>query len=478
MRAHRDISNRERLRRCELARARGAAAAGARGTTASPPAATAAHATADLTSEAQGEHGVVLARQTGGERALPTAGSRVVLSQTRLCNHVLVLGATGSGKTETLMRLAWTVAHSTTAPVFYIDGKGDTDAAERFVGLMGDAGRATRVFPNEPLDGWRGEPHEIRARLLEIVDYATDGPAAWYRDVAKAVIGLACNDPAGPPRGSEQLLDRLDLEALMAAHGDVRALKGLRPGLIDQVRLRYEAVLGETRGALDGDWGWEDTQAAYLLLDSLRLPEESKGLARFLFEDYAHYFTARKRKADPCLLIVDEFSALASTPGMAGRVEQARGFNAALVLAPQVVAGMGGALEAARILGSVQTLVCQRMNTPDELVELAGTKLVQEYATRMTREGPTGEATMTPRKEHKIDPDRVRGLAQGEAFLISHGRAMKAQILRAPELRIPLPAPSHTSPESNSEPNPNESKDGDEQCSSTENTQNATDFLP
>ncbi len=472
MRAYREMSNRERLRRYELARARGSAA-GRHGTAPSTRGAAAdANAAAELATEAGGERGVVLARQTGGERALPTAGNRVVLSLRRLCNHVLVLGATGSGKTETLMRLAWTVAHSTDAPVFYIDGKGDIDAAERFVGLMGDAGRTTRVFPHEPIDGWRGEPHEIRARLLEVVDYATEGPAAWYRDVAKAVIGLACNDPDGPPRSTEQLLDRLDLEMLMAAHGDVRALKGLRPGLIDQVRLRYEAVLGETRGALDGDWGWEDTHAAYLLLDSLRLPEESRGLARFLFEDYAHYFTARKAKADPCLLIVDEFSALASTPGMAGRVEQARGFNAALILAPQVVAGMGGAVEAARILGNVQTLVCQRMNTPDELVELAGTKLVQEYATRMTREGPTGEATMTPSREHKIDPNRVRGLAPGEAFLIGHGRAMRAQILRAPELRTPLPSPER--PEANPESNPEtQPKDGDAKCKSTESAWNA-----
>ena len=41
----------------------------------------------------------------------------------------------------------------------------------------------------------------------------------------------------------------------------------------------------------------------------------------------------------------------ASSAGMAARVEQARGFNTSLVLAPQVVAGMGDETEAARILG-------------------------------------------------------------------------------------------------------------------------------
>ncbi len=144
----------------------------------------------------------------------------------------------------------------------------------------------------------------------------------------------------------------MDLRAAEGAHPEVERARGADSEQVNQVRLRYEAFFGQTRGALDGGWAWEDTKAAYLLLDSLALREETSGLARFLFEDFAHYFTARKPREQFCLLIVDEFSALASSAGMAGRVEQARGFNTGLVLAPQVVAGMGDESEAARILGS------------------------------------------------------------------------------------------------------------------------------
>ena len=51
-------------------------------------------------------------------------------STERLCRHLLVCGATGSGKTETVLRLAWTIAKSFDAPVFYLDGKGDRETAE------------------------------------------------------------------------------------------------------------------------------------------------------------------------------------------------------------------------------------------------------------------------------------------------------------------------------------------------------------
>jgi hypothetical protein len=269
------------------------------------------------------EAGAVLGVHVRGERALTRAGRYVILPPAWLCRHVLVCGATGSGKTETVLRLAWTLAGATNARVYYLDGKGDREAAERFVGVMADAGRTARVFPNERFDGWRGEAHEIVSRLLEVVDYAREGPAAWYRDVARNVVLLACEHPEGPPRSSRMLLERMDLEDLRAAHGPSRgALRALRAQQVEQVRLRYEAFFGQMRGALDGRWAWEDADAAYVLLDSLRMHEETAGVWRFMVEDFTHYFSARKPREQLCVLILDELAALAGMRGIAGRVEQ------------------------------------------------------------------------------------------------------------------------------------------------------------
>ncbi len=395
-----------------------------------------------LIGETDGERGFTLARRVSGERALPVDRGLVLLSPGRLCRHLLVCGATGSGKTETVLRLAWTIAKQSDAPVFYLDGKGDRDTAERFSGLMADAGRRTRVFPNEPFDGWRGEPHEIQGRLMEIIDYSEEGPAAWYRDVAKTTLRLVCEHPDGPPRTSQQVLTRMDLALLKAAHPASSAVGALNAQQVRQVRLRYEAFFGQTRGALDGTWAWEDTTAAYLLLDSLALREETSGLARFLFEDFAHYFTSRKARHEFCVLIVDEFSALASSAGMAARVEQARGFNTSLILAPQVVAGMGDETETARILGSVETIVCHRVNTPEEIISLAGTRRNMEYSTQYAPEGATGSGSARIQHQFKVDPNHVRSLSPGHVYIISRGRAMKAQILRAPSPRNELPAPA------------------------------------
>jgi conjugal transfer pilus assembly protein TraD len=392
-----------------------------------------------LAGEADGERGVTLASRLGGERALPVDRGLVLLSAERLCRHVLVCGATGSGKTETLLRLAWTLARTSDAPVFYLDGKGDRETAARFCGLMADAGRATRVFPNEPFDGWRGQAHEIHGRLMEVIDYTSEGPAAWYRDIAKNVLRLVCEHPDGPPRSSAVALSRMDADTLASAHQGSSALAALTAQQIKQVRLRYEAFFGQARGVLDGDWAWEDTKAAYLLLDSLALREETAGLARMIFEDFAHYFTSRKPRSQFAVLIVDEFSSLAQDAGMASRIEQARGFNTSLILAPQVVAGMGDEQEAARILGSAETVICHRVNTPEDIIALAGTRRAVEYSTHYASEGATGEGSARIQHQYKIDPNRVRALPAGQAYVISRGRAMKVAVLQAPEMRLELP---------------------------------------
>jgi hypothetical protein len=114
----------------------------------------------------------------------------------------------------------------------------------------------------------------------------------------------------------------MDADALAKAHQGSTALASLTAQQIKQVRLRYEAFFGQTRSTLDGSWTWEDTNAAYLLLDSLTLREETAGVARMIFEDFAHYFTTRKPRSQFALLIIDEFSSLAEGAEMAARIEQ------------------------------------------------------------------------------------------------------------------------------------------------------------
>ena len=82
-----------------------------------------------------------------------------------------------------------------------------------------------------------------------------------------------------------------------------------------------------------------------------------------------------------------------------------------------------------------------RVNTPDEIVRLAGTHQIPKLTTRIAEDGVTRDRSIHRERELKIDPDHARQLAQGHAYIITEGRMTKAQILRAPALSAPLPTP-------------------------------------
>lgn len=376
--------------------------------------------------------GVVLGRRLAGDRVLPMSGAELIWPFEQMRRHALILGASGAGKTETSMRIAHEVATKTEAPLFYLDAKGDRGSAERFCALMRAAGRRVRVFPNERFDAWRGDWRAIVNRLLEVIEFVPEGPAAYYRDIAKTALQLACNHPDGPPRCSAELLGRLDYELLLNAHGPTTAVLSVPRDKVSQVRLRYEAFFGQLGSLLDGDWSFEDADAAYFLLDSVALGEDTAGAASLLFADFAHYFTQRKERERFCVLFADEFAAIASSSDLAMKVEQARSFNASLILVPQTVSGMGEPAQRDRIFGSVETVIAHAVNEPERIAELAGARRTLELTHRFEEGARVRDGLARPEDRPRVDPDRIRELATGTAWLIRRGRAAKVAVQRAP----------------------------------------------
>jgi Cdc6-like AAA superfamily ATPase len=382
--------------------------------------------------------GFELGRHLEGDRLLPTSRGRVTMPLAQLEKTVLVIGAPGSGKTETVLRLAQGVATSSDWCVFVIDAKGDRHTQQRFAGLMRHAGRRPCLFPDRPYDGWRGSPREIAGRLVQLIDWADEGGGTYYRDLSVNLVRAACNAPSGPPRSSHDLLRRLDrntLTDLWAGDERAAAISEFKPEHFDSARQRYAAFFDATEGQLDGDWAFDDTDCGYLLLNELLYGEETSELGRFLVEEFKQYLAARNQQGRQVLLIIDEFSAIADGERVARMIEVVRSHGAAVVLAPQAYDGMGGEQASARILNAAHTILLHAVPDPEPIVKAAGTRLVVEQS--LQHEAGVSTDLGSSRQQHqlKADPNEVRRLRTGMCFALGNGKAQKLQIVAAPKVR-------------------------------------------
>ncbi|HEX9313968.1 MAG TPA: hypothetical protein VGA71_00980, partial [Actinomycetota bacterium] len=170
-----------------------------------------------------------------------------------LAKHAAVVGAAGSGKTETLLRLAHLARAVYGWRVFFLDAKGDPATRDRFLSAMAAAGVAPgriRAFPGHRYDAWRGDGRALVNRLMEVSDFSEP----YYREIALRVLDLAASAPPGPPRSSGELLSRLRKPALRLAYRgrpDAAEVDELVERDVAGVANRYRAFFGAVGGGLD-----------------------------------------------------------------------------------------------------------------------------------------------------------------------------------------------------------------------------------
>jgi hypothetical protein len=126
--------------------------------------------------------------------------------------HMVIVGASGSGKTNLMMRL-WAGWYAVTLAaarrgrprplLAALDCKGGSDARAKAARtrrvLHGVGARRVAIWPDEAsLSLWALPGRELAVLLFQLTEHGT-GAAAYYADITQAVLTLAACAP-GPPR--------------------------------------------------------------------------------------------------------------------------------------------------------------------------------------------------------------------------------------------------------------------------------------
>ena len=345
-----------------------------------------------------------------------------------LGQHVIIIGQSGVGKTETVLRLAAGALQSYGWQVIFLDAKGDYATAARFfIAMQQFHARSINVFPTLPYNGWRGDSSALLNRLMAVEDYSEP----YYKNIAKLMLTLALNVPENRPQNSRELLHLLHKDRLLAAYqGEEEAyeIEAITPRDAAGVFHRYRSFFAALHGQLDGTWSFDDAQAIYIILDGLALKEESNSLSRFLIEDFAHYVSRRKSPQQRVLFIIDEFSAISFGTDAANLFERIRSYGASVIVTSQSYEGLGK--DADRMLGAATGIILHQSSSPEKIINRAGTKKRAERSHQLDTEGTTGGGSMRVQDTFRVDPNTIRQLGVGEAVIIAHGHAHRLQVER------------------------------------------------
>jgi hypothetical protein len=81
-------------------------------------------------------------------------------------------------------------------------------------------------------------------------------------------------------------------------------------------------------------------------------------------------------------------------------------------------------------MNAASTIICHRLADPDPVVTRAGTVRRAERSHQLGHAGPTGAGSLRIQDAYRVDPNDVRSLPAGVAFVVSGGRAANVVVAR------------------------------------------------
>jgi len=374
-------------------------------------------------------------------------GNWVLCRNSILSQHLLLIGSTGAGKSETIKRLiAETLTH-TERDIFFIDGKGDkTLAAE--VAQMVFAARGQQVpvltlgldeASPSLYNGFVGQPTDLYNRFSALLRLdESDGAARYYADINRDLIQLACYAPGGPPRSFAEVVERVDKKWLERAYRDdpqeLYSIRNLTEEHLTGLLVRLRPIMRELANLVRPEgFILEKERGAIFSLRTQSVGDTARHFLDFLIEDVKDFVGKRQKR--PGLLIIDEFGAFGNKNILA-LLSMARSADMGVILATQDIASLGEEDDRRLIMANTRTKILMATDFPEEVAQLAGTMYGIEASIQHQDGEATGAGSARVQHQFRVDMNETARLKGGEAFIIRQRYAAKLRVKRVEALTV------------------------------------------
>jgi hypothetical protein len=392
-------------------------------------------------------------------------GERVVLTDRQLSAHGLILGASGAGKSTTLLTILSDQVRRGHA-VVAIDMKGSPAFARELSDAASVAGRPFRLWTLDGPGRWNplghGNPTELKDKLIATERFTEPHyQRAAERYVQTVLQVLAEVHPDRAPELAEVV-------ALLEPARMARTMRGLRGPLAERVQdylaslgpdqlsavrglgtrlaIVSESHVGEFLGAggedqIDLRRALAGSEVVLFSLNSSTYGRLAAQVGTLAVQDLVAAAGDRLTRGVPgrAMIGIDEFSALDSD-NVVALLARGREARVPVLLATQEFADLDRAGRGVRdqVSGVTAVKIAHRQDVPSSarmIAAMAGTERVweQSFATRrhpLLGRQDTGRGTRRQVERFIIDPNEIQSLPTGEAVVLTKLPSASARTVR------------------------------------------------
>jgi conjugal transfer pilus assembly protein TraD len=391
----------------------------------------------DLSGQTHPENGTLIGAESK---------KKIIITDYEANGHTLLLGATGSGKTTTLLNFIESAAQRE-LPAIIVDAKGDPELISKIKNIAERFERPFRVFSTRQESSVTYDPLK-NGNALELTDKivsASDWTEPHYMYQAQRYLQIAFS-----------ILLAADMRPNMtnlAESVDGAGLNNAIRNIPDAAKAdRYAANLGimdeegaGTPGGLHNRLAvWAENELSHLFssdrnginlvkainageivvfsLDSLRYPQFCKMLGRLITIDLKSAVSRTYEAKRKVYVAMDEFGSFANMH-VADFVNKSRGAGFHILISTQEIIDLDLAVPGLSdlIIGNTNVKIIHRQDVPKsaELLSSAiGTYQDVVLTHRLSGDEGIAQGTLTADRSFLVHPDEIKSLRTGQAFVI------------------------------------------------------------